>query len=247
MVKLVAGEPSLPPIFRLDERGARTDVRQKAIEMAVAGTDAGTILWPRSREAFACALILAPDDPLVKSAETFYIAALGLLDAMAQALPPMQDVTFAVPGTMLLNGAYLGRLQVDAPTGAGGTDVPGWLVVSINLRIAGVPDYEDLVEGFMPTSLIVEGIMNVTSADLLSAFSRHFLLWLRRWQDDGFAPLRVQWKHRAHELGTVIERPVAGREALGKFEDLNDRAELIFRAGKTRVKIPPIELIQRSG
>ncbi len=246
MTKLTAGEPTLAPIFRLEECAARTDVRARAIDLAEAGTDAGTVLWAKARELFACALILAPDDPLSKSAEIFYVASLGLADALAQVLPPMQDVMIAVPGTMLLNGAFLGRVRVDAPAAAGADDVPGWLVVSIDLKVDGKPDYDDLVEGFMPTSLTDEGIMAVTSADVLSAFSRHFLLWLRRWQDDGFAPLRVQWKHRANEIGTVIERQIAGLESPGKFEDLNSDAELIFKDSKGQRKIPPVDLIQRA-
>lgn len=244
MSRIAAGEPSIPPIFRLEEKSARTDVRAKAIEMARAGTDAGTLLWPRAREEFSCALILAPEDPLTKAAETFYIASLGLADALAQALPPMQDATISLPGTVLLNGAFLGQVRVDGPAGTSPTDVPGWLVVSMKIAVDGSPDYEDLVDGFMPTTLVAERITTVTSADLLSAFSRQFLVWLRRWQDDGFAPLRKQWKHRAHELGTEPDRPVLGRESLGKFEDLNERAELIFRKGKDRTKVPAIDLIQ---
>ena len=238
-------EPTVPPIFRFEVCVAGTDVRAEAIRRAESGVDGGTLLWLDSREDFAAAIVLAPEQPLRECAEIYYVASLSFGDALAQALPPMQDNTFALPSTMLLNGAWTGSARVDAPPDAGLDDVPGWLVVSVNLAVEGEPDYDDLIDGFMPTSLVQERITTVTSGDLLAAFSRQFLVWLRRWQDDGFAPVKVQWKHRAHEIGVHVTRRIAGRDVDAVFEDISDDAELVFVKGKDTMRIPAVDLLAR--
>ncbi|MEK9709249.1 MAG: biotin/lipoate--protein ligase family protein, partial [Alphaproteobacteria bacterium] len=82
------------------------------------------------------------------------------------------------------------RLAVDPAAGAG--VVPDWMVVSAEVVIST----DEVVEEnwrksseFEHTSLAEEGGGHISRTRLVESCSRHFLVWVNRWQDDGFRPL----------------------------------------------------------
>jgi biotin-(acetyl-CoA carboxylase) ligase len=83
------------------------------------------------------------------------------------------------------------------------------------------------------TTLHDEGCGDVTATQILESFSRHFLTWLRRWQDTGFDPIRSAWVARASELPLALS--VNGEAVRGAVAGIaDDGAAQVTTDGATR-------------
>ena len=98
------------------------------------------------------------------------------------------------------------------------------------------PDAPEPGHDLKRTTLHDEGCGEITALDLLESFSRHFLHWVDRWQDDGFRPLRDAYLSRATGFGTPIALTLLdGDRYEGTFMGLTDTGGLLLvHGGATR-------------
>ena len=66
----------------------------------------------------------------------------------------------------------------------------------------------------------------MATIDLLEAFSRHFLAWINRWQEQGAEPVRTAWLARATGLGKRVEVRLGDQVRAGTFEGLTETGAL---------------------
>jgi biotin-(acetyl-CoA carboxylase) ligase len=92
-------------------------------------------------------------------------------------------------------------------------------------------------QDFPRTSLRDDGCVDLTVAELLEAFSRHFLTWINRWQDDGFEPVRAMWLCHAPDHGETIEIEVEGKQVSGVFEGIDDDGALVLGQGEATRRV----------
>lgn len=210
---MIAGQPdptrpSFPPMFRGEGLRADMDPFAKAISSAMRGIDPGLIIWSEDTTAAQAALVLAPEEPLERAMAVLFAAALGLSDALGALAPPEVAVHFVWPDRIKVNGALCGHLQVAAST-TNAAEEPNWLVVGFDVPLLPVRGSEP---GSTPdqTTLAEEGCGEITAAQLIGSWSRHTLVWINRYVDDGMGPLHGAWRDKCDTLGEVIETPYAG-------------------------------------
>lgn len=189
--------PVFPPLLR----GERSDGDPfaAAVARARAGADPGLVVWAPPAESLRAAMVLAPEDPLERALGVFLAAPLALSDALAMLAPPEVAVQYRWPSDVLVNGALCARCRASA----GGTDpsaVPDWLVIGVEVGLRLPPGMEG---GERPdqTCLAAEGCGEVAPLDLLERWSRHMIVWINRWTDNGMAPLLATWQSRAVNIG----------------------------------------------
>jgi BirA family biotin operon repressor/biotin-[acetyl-CoA-carboxylase] ligase len=178
------------------------DPFQKAVASAALGTNPGLICWSRDKTALRAAVVLAPEAPLERAVGISFAVALGLGDALGALAPPEVAVHYVWPDGFKVNGADCGAMRVAAAT----TDPkaePDWLVIGVEMPYLPPSDDEP---GKRPsqTSLIEEGCIDVMPMKLLESWSRHTLVWINRWLDDGFPPLHAAWRDRAWGIGEEL-------------------------------------------
>ncbi len=78
--------------------------------------------------------------------------------------------------------------------------VPDWLVIGVEMPYLPPREGEPGNRAGQ-TCLIEEGCVEVTPLALLDSWSRHTLVWINRWLDDGFQPLHAAWRQRAWGIG----------------------------------------------
>jgi BirA family biotin operon repressor/biotin-[acetyl-CoA-carboxylase] ligase len=61
--------------------------------------------------------------------------------------------------------------------------------------------------------------------------------WRRRWEGDGFAPVRAEWLARAGNLGKAIRVKLPGETIDGVFQDLDLDGALILDCNGVRRSI----------
>lgn len=230
---------TLPPAYRLIALESVESTNDEAIRLAEAGAEDGTLVWAREqikgrgrqgrgfdspRGNLYLSLVLRPDCDVATAAQLSFVAALGVGDAIGSVAPALLEVTYKWPNDVLLNGRKVAGILLESRTDPrGGLD---WLVLGIGVNVRSFP--EDAA--FPATSLHYEGTPpSVTEAELLQAFSRHFLSWVNRWLDDGFAPVRRAWLTHAHGRGEPIEVRLPTETLSGTFADLDKGGALVLQ------------------
>lgn len=90
---------------------------------------------------------------------------------------------------------------------------------------------------FPAISLAGEGLPAQTPEAALAAFVRHFEIWVRRWREEGFGPVRDAWRARAFALGEPIRVRLDTTTLHGRFIDIDQRGALLLEVGGERRRI----------
>lgn len=229
-------ESRLPPLFRLHPLAADADVAAEARRLAAAGAEPGSVLCADRENRLDAAVVLHPEETAIQASRIVYVATLGLGDAIGAEVPAGIDVTYRWPNIIDANVGSVAKVRLEQPDGIAPDDTPEWLVAHVVAEIG--PLSEGWREGRFPeTSLHDEGCVEVTAGGLLESFTRHFLTWINRWQDDGFEPVRAMWLRHAPLHGGEIEIELNGRMLRGVFTDIDDEGALILDRDGTIEKI----------
>ncbi len=228
--------PRLPPAYRLVALETCESTNSEAIRRAEEGAEDGTLVWAREQTKgrgrrgrswqglpgnLYFSLVLRPDCSPQQAAQLGFVAALALGDAIGSVAPPMIEVQFKWPNDVLLNGRKGAGILLESKIVEGRLE---WLVLGIGVNVAAYP--QDLEPP--ATSLRFEGAPgDVTAVRLLEAFAPHFMSRVNRWLDDGFAPIRRDWKNHAFGLGEAIGVDRAAERVEGRFKDLDENGALI--------------------
>ena len=209
--------PVLPPLLRPLAAPPDRDPFERCLELARTGADAGTLVWASGEEVCACAVVLAPEQPLEPSLPIVLIAMLAVADGLGAMVPPLVAVTFGWPDRIEVNGGVIGGVRfASAPTERAHA-IPEWLVVGIRIALRSGPGRP--LAGGRRTTLADEGC-ELLAIDLIEAFGRHFLAWINRWQEQGVGPVQQAWLSRATGLGKPVELRLDDQTRAGLFEGL---------------------------
>jgi BirA family biotin operon repressor/biotin-[acetyl-CoA-carboxylase] ligase len=232
----MSDEPRLPAAYRLVTVPSGTDARAAAADLARAGTDDGTLVWaPPKAEAegadtnLTFALALYPESDVSAASQLVYVLALGLADALGVVVSPGNEVFFEWPDKVLLNSGRVATITLDYPAPAEDGHLE-WVILGSTVHIAGA------TSGTIVDTAVLrdEGWPEATATELLPHVARHFLLWVNRWLDDGFEPIRNAWLRRTVSVETDVEVPLSGSRVAGKFLDIDEDGRMVLRARNNR-------------
>ena len=231
-------KPRLAPAYRLVALDCVDSTNDEAKRRAEQGAEDGTLVWAHeqtkargrrgrswtsARGNLHFSLVLRPDCSPAEAAQLGFVAALGVGDAVGSVAPPLIEVLYKWPNDVLFNDRKgVGMLLESQIKPDGGLD---WLVLGIGVNVTDFPEDSE----FPATSLRFEGApAEVTEVAVLEAFSRHFLSWVNRWLDEGFAPIRKAWLSHAFRLGEEIRVNLPRESLTGRFADLDESGTLIL-------------------
>lgn len=227
-------EPSLPSIYlpsRIDAAGGGPGM---ALLRRASDAPEGTLFWSDARGRLSTALLLLPDGDWEESAPVALAAIIALGDAIGALAPPTVVVTNSWPDRLEVNGGLVAGIALDAV----GPDprAPSRLILRSETVVVSPIGVEP---GHRPdlTSLAEEGCDEITPVRLLESFARHFLSWLHRWQEDGFAPLRASWRARGPRIGAPLALDFRGESVRGTFRDLGPGGELVVDVGGVQTRL----------
>jgi BirA family transcriptional regulator, biotin operon repressor / biotin---[acetyl-CoA-carboxylase] ligase len=206
---------SLPPAFRPVAATSGDDALATARALAEAGADPGSFVWAPRDDIADCAVVLAPSEPLAPSLRVAYVAMAATGDALGALIPAGIPVAFGWPDRIVVNGAPAGGIRLLAAPTRRQTDVPDWMVAGVTLTLKLPPTGTEPGRAPHRTALELEGCGELTVPEFLESFARHLLYWMNRWEDDGFAPVRLAWLERAAGYGTRNQ----GMETAGPWAD----------------------------
>ncbi len=223
-------EPLFPPLLSGEAVSHAIDPFEKAISLATLGCDAGTIVYNIGTDHLKAAFIFAPEVCLEQAVAMMIACGVGFSNALGALAPPEVAVHLEWHGQILVNGAKCGALKIAASVDEPDA-MPDWLVVGLEVPL--FPQNQD--GGLTPdqTTLFEEGCAEVNPVELLEGWSRHTLVWINRWSDEGPAPLHAEWRSKAHLLGEEVTTTLDGASVTGTFLGVDEAFGMLIRTGKT--------------
>lgn len=227
-------DPSFPPLLRGAE--ADGDPFDDAGARARAGADPGLLVWTRRADAMQAAIVLAPEQPLERAIGVYLAAPVALGDALGALSPPEVGVHYTWPGGILVNGGRCGRIRAAAAT-LDPSAVPDWLVLGVEMPFLP-PEGAEGGETPDETCLYAEGCGDVLPLALLESWSRHLLVWIHTFVDDGIAPLHAAWRARAWKTGEPL--PDGSPWGPGTFLGLDEQAGMLVKRPDGATTLHPL-------
>lgn len=227
--------PPLPDGFTLIALDTVSSTNDEAARRAGAGAPDDTVVWARRQDAgrgrrgrgwisppgnLYCSVILRPGVPHALAAQLSLVAALAAGEAVASFLPADAAVRHKWPNDVLVGGAKIAGLLLEAAGGVRGA--VDWVVIGCGINVANHPGGLD----HPATDIRREGGGGVTAEDVLPVLLSRLRRWRARWDSEGIAPVRDAWLARARGLGDEIVVRLPREEVTGRFVGLDDSGAL---------------------
>ncbi len=215
-------------LFRLQHYNILDSTNDAAKRLADQGCMHGTVVWADEQTAghgrfgrpwhslpgnLLVTAVLRPSAPAPRVAELGFVTAVAVAACVAEHLPRDAKVELKWPNDVQVDGAKIAGILPEARSAG---EVLHWVVLGVGLNLAHAP-------GGMPypvTSLAAHGA-TVTPEQGLRRFLVHLKLWLRRWETEGFGPVRSTWLEHARGLGEAVTVQVGDRQENGVFQGLD--------------------------
>lgn len=197
----------LPPPFRLVTLREVGDAFAFAKQQA-AEAGAGTLVFVGRFDLAEFAVVLEPDEPLKAARRTFYACMAALSDTLTAHAPPEIDIRIDWPDSISVNRGLVGGGQMAWPEGAKEDAPPDWLVFGAMVRLVSMSGVD---AGLHPLSAALEdeGFSEFGAERLMESFTRHLMVTLDSWQEQGFAAVSKSYLERlALENDNGIRRDI---------------------------------------
>lgn len=235
-------EPQFPPLLTGVETRAGVDPFEKAVADAQSGrAEIGHLYWSPDDATLRAAIVFEPEVSLADAAPILFAAANGLNDCIGALAPPEVGLQHVWPTGVKVNGALCGGWRVQASSWAGDA-VPDWMVIGLTLAVmaeAGDPGQRPDV-----TALAEEGCGHLSRVRLLESWSRHTLVWVNRWEDDGFRPIFEAWLGRADGRGGEVCVETRDGPVTGMFLGLDEQGGMLTKTGDGSRTLPLLAALE---
>ena len=229
--------PDLPDFFILIERDLIPSTNAYARDLAGKGAGEGTIVWAKAQSRgrgrhgrdwasqpgnLFMSVILRPDAAIQDAVQIGYVAALAVAETVRAGIDGSVPVSQKWPNDVLLDGKKISGILLESAVLSDG--MLDWLIVGIGLNVTSHPPDSRLVA----TDLRCQGDTR-TLADVLEGLANSFLRWYRRWQREGFEPIRTAWLDQAHARGEPMEVRQDDNAVRGTFVEIDDTGALVLK------------------
>jgi BirA family transcriptional regulator, biotin operon repressor / biotin---[acetyl-CoA-carboxylase] ligase len=167
-------------------------------------------------------LLLADPAPPECAAQSSFVAALAVHDAIIDCAPALRDVLkLKWPNDVLCGGSKLAGILIEAEQAAHGLAV----AIGIGVNIRHHPDGT----AYPVTDISASGA-EVSAESLFAALSAAMVERLTQWRrGTAFGAIRTEWLERAAFKGGEMKVRLPGGELSGRYESLDDRGCLMLR------------------
>ncbi len=217
-------KPEVPTAYALAVLEGDRPAFAHARAAAAAGVEDGTLYWSERADRLDLALVLEPEEDLDATLRAFYAFQVAAGDALGAYTEAAFPLAVRWPLTITFDQFHLARTRVAWPEETPPDRRPTWIVFGLEAEVSEPdPDHErpDLI------TLRGAGAVDVPVARFVEAVARHFLFWLGRLEQYGFAVIRRAWNERCDERGRVRALRLPGLEVAGTVGGLDARGRFV--------------------
>ena len=147
-----------------------------------------------------------------------FVSALAVLETVSKLAP---DIAFSVkwPNDVLYAGHKLSGILIEAGN-------KGGFAIGIGINLSRKPPANEV--RFPATTLEAVLGRKVNQEAVIELLCKEFDLWFRRWQAEGFEPLKDAWLASAFGIGDTIVATTRNGQVKGRFKGLDEDGTLIL-------------------
>ena len=236
--------PRLPAVYNLialETVGSTMTEARRLAELGEDETPDGTLIWAKEQTEgrgrrgntwnspkgnFYTSLIVRPEVTVAHAAELSFVTGCAIYDTVGEVCEPGFECRLKWPNDILVNDEKIGGLLLETKAEAGKN--VNYVIIGLGINLKSHPTDTE----FPATSFIAQGQV-IPDTIFLEAYARHFMDWASRWVEDGFEPIRQQWKWRAKGMGKEITVRLANETLHGIFEDIAEDGSLVLNQDGT--------------
>lgn len=177
-----------------------------------------------------CSVLLRPHSTGREISNLSFVAAVALHEAFVACLGEEVPVACEWPNDVLLGDSKVAGILLESSRA--GQAAADWAVIGFGVNLVDAPELR--AQGF--ASIEGLGIEPPSPAEFLAPLSAAFDRWQRRWEEEGFEPVRAAWLERASGPGRRILVHLGDEVMRGRFEELSPQGALILRLADGRRK-----------
>ena len=209
-------KPELPAAYHLVEVDRIPCLRSYAADLAVQGSDEGTIIhatslssasgyntksWIGEEGNLHGAIILRPEFSVSEYNQLLFVGLVSLGNSLATELAPMTALSYGWPNDLYIAGFKVASVWVDY-----NKDITNpWLTVTCSVNVKTSPSR---LSGEAISIYESEGTCDLTNIDLLEGWSKQFISVINTWSEKGFPHILALWKLRAEYIKVITEDEV---------------------------------------
>jgi BirA family biotin operon repressor/biotin-[acetyl-CoA-carboxylase] ligase len=250
----------LPPLrrdgFAIRHYASLGSTNVEARTLATLGCAHGTVIWADVQTAgqgrngrcwhsrpgnLMVSVVLRPATPAGGAAELGFVSAVAMAGCVAALLPHGSAVQLKWPNDVHIAGAKVAGLLPEAQ--CLGPDL-AWVILGAGLNLLEAPTGLP----YAATDLRAHGVV-VKPEQALDSFLTQLAHWLRRWEDEGFAPVRAAWLARGAGVGQPVTITLDDRQEHGIFAGLDRDGAMMLStaAGERRITAGDVAFAGRAG
>jgi BirA family biotin operon repressor/biotin-[acetyl-CoA-carboxylase] ligase len=238
--------PRLPAEYRLVSYDTVGSTNDEAKRLARAGTAESTVLWAVQQTAgrgrrgrrwlspagnLHATFVLRPDMAPDRAAQLGFVATLAVGDALRGIIPDPERIAHKWPNDVVIGDRKIAGTLIESEIGESG--VMSLLVVGIGINLAVAPSDTETAA----TSVAALAPAAPAPGAMLELLAARFHVWMTRWREAGFTPIRAAWLAGAASLGRPIRVRLDDSDLHGTFRDIDAQGRLLLdtAAGMRRI------------
>ncbi len=223
------------------ERARRGEAEGLAVlaKTQTAGRGSRGRSWTAPAGNLNLSILLRPKIPASDAGIFPLLTGLAVAEGVEKNLPRGVIAMLKWPNDVLLNGAKLAGVLIDASPIGGRLE---WLVIGIGVNLRLAPE----IPGRATTSLMAHNAV-VTAEAAAKTILERMSFWLGVLDGAGTGSIHDAWLERAHPLGTVLEIRSAAGIVSGNFAGLSASGELLLEREQKIERINTGEIMLGSG
>ncbi|MDP4796824.1 MAG: biotin--[acetyl-CoA-carboxylase] ligase [Rhodospirillales bacterium] len=236
--------PRLPAAYNLiafESVGSTMVEARKLAEQGEGVAPDGTLVWAREQTEgrgrrgntwdspkgnFYSSLIVRPDVMVARAAELSFVTGCAVFDTIGELCEPGLECRLKWPNDVLLSDEKIAGLLLETKAEAG--KPVDYVIIGLGVNLKSNPDDTP----YPTTNFLAQGQI-IPDTVFLESYARHFMDWATRWVEDGFEPIRQQWRWRAKGIGKEITVRLANENLVGIFEDIDEDGSLLLSQNGT--------------
>lgn len=233
----------LPDGFTLLTYDHIDSTNEEAKRLAVDHAPHGTIIFAKSQKQghgrrgrtwvsepgnLFCSIILKPDCPLGEASQLSFVMAVSVANALDQISVGAIKSQCKWPNDVLIDGKKVSGILLETIQHQN-QQLDG-IIAGVGINVMHHPSEKE----FRATSLIAEGVNEVTAESVLESLSDHFARWYAIWRTEGFQTIRYAWLDKAFGVGDTVKVQLASSTYSGVFESLDPNGAMILNEDGNR-------------
>jgi BirA family biotin operon repressor/biotin-[acetyl-CoA-carboxylase] ligase len=192
-------------------------------------------IWESPLGNMYMSVLLRPECDANIAGQISFVVAVAMSKAIDEFIAPEHTKTLKWPNDILINGKKCAGILLESELDEHGK--VKWIALGTGVNIMVAP------EGAVTLNEIAKKDVQVPVHPFRDRYLEHLGVWYKRWQEEGFDPIREEWMANAHGLGCLMKVNLPDRIFGGTFFGIDELGALDIETAEGMEKVYSGEIV----